>query len=463
MKANISINTILIFISVNIIISSCSKEWLEAKPDKGLVVPETIKDYQAILDNAFIMNTYYSHAGNIFTDAFYIPDQNLGNLAEWERSIYQWSDQIVWENDISYDWSLPFTVIEHANIVIDGLKKISSDALGYKDLLGQAHFFRAFAYYNLAQIFCKQYVKSTSMTDLGLPIRLSSDVNILQPRSTLEELYQQILSDLSFANENLDLTGKYILRPSKVSTLAMMSKVFLTMQDYEKALVYADSSLSFKSDLIDFNNNNQVSTSFPFRFPVRGNGNPEIIFYVFSQSQLFALGYPGNVVQASQELYQLYDGDDLRKQFFFTIENGSPKFLGSYTGEYYAFDGLATNQILLIRAECNARLNKIQDAQDDINKLITYRYKTNTAPVISENNSEELLRLILLERRKELPNSGNVRWEDLRRLNLDPRFQVTLHRKINNIEYILPPNDSRYILSIPMNEIRLSGIKQNER
>jgi len=65
-----------------------------------------------------------------------------------------------------------------------------------------------------------------------------------------------------------------------------------------------------------------------------------------------------------------------------------------------------------------------------------------------------------LERRKELIFRG-LRWSDLRRLNMDTRFAVTLKRKVNNKEFLLLPKDARYTLQIPISVIKSSGIQQN--
>jgi starch-binding outer membrane protein, SusD/RagB family len=69
--------------------------------------------------------------------------------------------------------------------------------------------------------------------------------------------------------------------------------------------------------------------------------------------------------------------------------------------------------------------------------------------------------VILQERRKELPFTADVRWEDLRRLNKDPNFQKTIVRVLNGTTYTLPPNDPKYVLPIPENEVQLSGLQQN--
>jgi hypothetical protein len=62
-----------------------------------------------------------------------------------------WDDQ----SGISYQWNNLYTLIEYANIVLDGLKTIDQNTTGYNNLKGQALFYRAFSFYTLAQLFCK--------------------------------------------------------------------------------------------------------------------------------------------------------------------------------------------------------------------------------------------------------------------------------------------------------------------
>jgi hypothetical protein len=159
----------------------------------------------------------------------------------------------------------------------------------------------------------------------------------------------------------------------------------------------------------------------------------------------------------------MYEENDLRKTLFFTDILGYPIFVGSYEFKQYAlFDGLATDEVYLIRAESNARLNNKDLALQDLNKLLRNRYKTGTYVDKVAVNSEEVLRQIIEERRKELCFRG-TRWSDLRRLNKDPRFATTIKRVVDGNTYVLPPNDIRYTLPIPDNEIQLSGIQQNNR
>jgi hypothetical protein len=137
-------------------------------------------------------------------------------------------------------------------------------------------------------------------------------------------------------------------------------------------------------------------------------------------------------------------------------------FIGSYSGSLLYFDGLATDELYLIRAECNARSGKTTEAMNDLNDLLITRYATGHFTPLTASNAGNALDQILTERRKELVLRG-LRWSDLRRLNKDPHYAVTLTRTLNGQTYSLPPNDNKYVFPIPDDEIKISGIPQNPR
>ncbi len=444
--------------------NSCSKTWLDEKPSKTLAVPQTYKDYQAILNDEYTLNRGYGLSGTISMDWVYVSDNDINQLEETDLNIYRWDKNINYgPSAISREWDGYFSIVRTANVVIDGMSNLNKQSDEAKSIIGQAHFFRALGYYYLAQFFCKPYVEGTANEALGLPIRTSSDVNQIEQRSKLSSVYALILSDLNIAANNMSFDQVSLTRPNKTAAWALYAKVNLIMSRYEQAKLYADSVISKKPDLIDFNDTKYVSHALPYKFLSRGNGNPEVIFYSYSYSGVFESSYLGNIVQVSPEFYSTYSDNDRRKEFFYGQSAGKNNFVGTYSGDSKMFQGIATNEIYLIRAECNARLNNLVAAKSDLNLLLNKRFKTGTAPNIEDINSEVLLKQIIEERNKEFPRVSNIWWEDLRRLNLESRFQRTLNRTVNGKQLILSPNDSRYVFPISEKEIRLTGIEQNQR
>jgi hypothetical protein len=54
-----------------------------------------------------------------------------------------------------------------------------------------------------------------------------------------------------------------------------------------------------------------------------------------------------------------------------------------------------------------------------------------------------------------------LRWTDLRRLNQDSKYAVTLYRIVNGLTYQLQPQSLRYIFEIDQNAVNIGGLIQN--
>lgn len=440
---------------------SCKKQdaWLDKKSNKADVVPVTIADFQAILDNDEIMNADYPSLGLIGSDNYYILFSSWQTLQPIERNAYVWKPDI-YEGGTGYDWNAAYTMIEYANISLDGISKITpavNDQMAWNNVKGSALFYRAYEFYNLVQLFAKPYNSLTASTDPGIVLRLHSDVNEPSVRASIEQTYNRITGDLLEAKQLLPVTPSIKTRPSQKSALALLARISLALEDYKKAELYASEALQLQSELIDFNSLNPAA-SFPL--PTFQKDNKEVVFYSTSLIYFTLL-----LIRTDTILYSSYQPNDLRRTIFYNVRGVNWfAFKADYTGVFGSkFSGLATNELYLIRAESFARQNKVTEAMKDLNTLLINRWKTRTFIPYSAINAEDALSQILTERRKELPFTGNLPWEDLRRLNKDPRFARTLTRLLNGQVYTLPPNDKKYVYPIPDNEIRLSGIAQNPR
>lgn len=436
---------------------SCKKDFLEAKPDKTLVVPSTLKDFQALLDNTDIMNSWMPYLGEIGSDDYYLQDEVWNALSyPPEKNGYIWAKDI-FEGNTSADWEYMYRIVFYANNVLEGLEKIKNpeDLSRYNQIKGSALFFRAYAFYQVAQLFCAPYSAGSSNDDPGIPLRLKSDINEPTQRSTVATTYSQILDDLSNAAPLLPTEVAIKTRPDRTAAYAMLSKVYLLMQDYAHSLVYADSALQQNSNNIVDLNEIDTLASFPME-----QYNPEVIFQT-------TLNYSSNLSQwcinIDSVLFDSYNDNDLRKVAWFTINFGNRIFKGNYNGSSpYYFSGLALDEVYLNKAECLVRTGKIQEGMDVLNGLFAKRYRSGTFTPIVASDAGNAIQTILQERRKELLYRG-IRWSDLRRLNLDPTTTKTLHRIVGGKHYDLPPNSPNYILPIENQVIQLTGIEQNRR
>jgi tetratricopeptide (TPR) repeat protein len=323
-----------------------------------------------------------------------------------------------------------------------------------KEIKGSALFYRADCYFQLLQSFCKPYDEATAMDLPGLPLRLSHNVQITENRAGLKQCYDQVLADLEASYSLVPEEVQTKNRPTKAAVEALRARVYLAMGKYDKAAEYANEALNIHNELLNYAEiqENPVSSYVFPRF------NREVIYH----SQLINFSFMRRLF-IDTALINAYHEDDLRGYFYFVdAGNGMKNFKNSYTGDYRLFSGLATDELLLIKAECLARDNQPQQALQVLNSLLETRWKAGRYIPYVENDPEEVLKIVLMERRKELVFRAQ-RWSDLRRLNMEPSHAITLSRTVDNNTYTLPPNDVRYTFLIPQTEIQLSGIEQNPR
>lgn len=452
---------LFIFCLCNLFVTGCAEKFLDEKSEKRLVVFSKLSEFESLLDRLSVMNqTMSQELALLSIDDYYLLPTDWQLLASSiQRNAYVWNDEI-FEGELSRDWNHGYERIFYANIALEGLEKITpavKDEKLWRQVKGRALFHRAWNHYSIMQLF-GEYTGSLQVDNLGIPLRRESDINIPVARSSLQETYEFILTDLQ---ESLDLIGDDVYnpeRPSKRAVLMLLSKIYLYQQDYEKSWEYAEKALHIGDALIDFNTLDLTPVQV---FPVYGNGNPEIIFNAWLPS-IPALAQTRACMDES--LYQLYDEGDLRKEAYFMLnaENGKLNFKGSYVGYALPFAGLSVNELYLIAMEAGCRIGKLEESLNLYNRLRSKRFnKERYAPAV-ESRQQELLQLILTEKRRELVMRAS-RWEDLKRLNKSGEWSYELSREINGEIYYLQPNDVRYVFPIPQYVIEKSNIEQNPR
>lgn len=458
-----NISTIIIqTLLVCVLFTSCKKqqEWLEIKSNLNSVTPERINEFQALLDND--VNFMSKGLLTVISAApYYLTNEQFNAITVGiERNTYTWNKQI-YEGRFSADWENNYATIAIANIALEGISKIPmtpSNRSAYNQVKGTSHFFRASSYLNLIQAFSKPYDANTYNNDLGVILQLTPEINEQPKRATVKQCYEQIIEDLTIAASVLPNLTDNQIRPSSTAAKAQLAKVYLLLERWDLAEKYASEALSNYATLMDFNTI-PITANIPFA--TLQNKNPEVIYYA---EMAGSSNFVSNGSFIDSTLYQSYQNNDLRRTAFFRIFNNRPIFKGFYTGKSSTpFGGIATNEIYLIKAEALARLGDFSSAMTVLNSLLQKRWRTGTFSPITANNANEALSKIITERQKELPFTSNIAWSDLRRLNKDVRFARTLKRTVLNTTYELAPNSSKYVLPIPDEEIRLTGIPQNIR
>ncbi|GGE41343.1 hypothetical protein GCM10011413_04030 [Pedobacter psychrotolerans] len=430
------------------------KKYLDEKPDQQLSTIETTEDMQALLDNYLKINFNDPGVANSCTDDYYVTNDVFNARTEQDRNLYLWKP----DNNfapLSPQWASSYEVVYICNSILDAVAQknghITLDAK-LKNIIAQSRFHRSKAFLNVISIWTKAYDQGSAAADLGIPLRLDADFNKTSVRASLAESYDQVLNDLKATIADLPVKDVSVIRPSKAAAYGLLSRTYLQMRNYVQAGLYADSALQIQKTLMDFNTLN-ASANFPI-----AQQNAEVLFD--SRAVATATGSQARAL-ISPELYNLYGNNDLRKTVFFRASGTAYIFKGYYAGGPSIFNGVATDELLLTRAECLTRLNRISEALADINFLLINRYKKNTFSPYVGLTQAALLALIKVERRKELV-FRTLRWGDIKRWNVEGDG-IVLSRTVNGEQTTLAPNSLRYALPIPEDVIALTGMQQNPK
>jgi hypothetical protein len=309
--------------------------------------------------------------------------------------------------------------------------------------------------FTMSQVYAMPYNPSTAASTPGIPYKVTADINEPVTRPSLQQNYEQMVTDLQEGIPLLKPSGQSPLRPDRPAACLALANVYLVMQQFDKAGSYADSCLKYQNELINYNDI-ALSSSKPFD--------------LFNKEVIWQADLATNTILSSSRaytdslFYRSFEDNDLRKTAYFTGGGSSPAvFKGYYNGKWKGiyFAGLAVDEAYLVKAECEARNGNMEAAMTTLNSLLVNRYDS-TFVLVSASGQQQAIDIILDQRRKELCFRDS-RWMDIRRLNQFDISKITLTRKIKGQEYNLLPGNPHFAFLIPQNAIDNSHIKQNAR
>lgn len=450
--------------------SSCH-DFLDETP-KGKLIPKTVNDFGMMLDN-------YSYDNNIgfgqcltmiMSDDITIPDDKAYKFASWGINGYSWADYLYSSSDDEDSYNNFYHVIYLCNYILNNLADAPDGTKFTRSYVeGAARFHRAFAYFNLVNLYAKHYDKNTAETDLGVPLILEADPNIIIGRASVQQIYDQIFTDLNKAKVSLTKEKpEYSFRPNQGAVYALLARIYLYQGEYKLCLEAARTARKQGYEISDYNQYEleDVNPDFGIRgYPYNGWEEADVICYKGE-------GYGPNEDEdynLSNDLIELFNKNtDLRWKLFITTysifagddpEGDTPRTAFTYLNNR----GLNIGELFLTEAEACVRENHIEDALYLLNEVGRNRHLTGTYTNETETDPNRLLKLILDERRRECFCKG-IRWFDLKRLNKDPRFAKTITHTLYGNTYTLAPDDNHYVLPIPLNVINHNAlIEQNPR
>ncbi len=401
-------------------------------------------------------------------------------------------------------WSGEWRKIFNANLVLSQISKVTGSDQDKARLKAEAHFIRAYSYFQLANTYCLPYTEANK-AEMGLPIKVSTSFEESTARATLEETYALIDADLEEAlkiQTPLIQEGKQRHWRANIAAVnGFAARYYLVRNNYEKALTHANAALAEHGRLVDYRTEMSYGNSFNYtinagtpssqlvtvKFPYTHNNQTNLTDMLEWKEFMYfrMLNHESWWYVPSQELLDLYDqANDLRYEYHivegYSYDRGiiNPSF--DYPGYVFFFkdripSGPTTAEMLLIKAECQARTTDPAGAMTTINQLREKRMKPGAHVNLTAANKDEAIKKVLEERRREMPFVH--RWMDVRRYNnnADPNDDVILTKTFysyNNAAvdansalktYTLPKDSRRFAVPLPRTELvsSMGVIKQN--
>ena len=418
----------------------------ELTEDQALVDPTGARAAVAGIYDALQSGSYYSQAFPIFAD---LPADDVEHTGTFSTYADADANRIAADNTtIEGIWDALYQAVGRANIVIERIPDVPGlDAEEREQMLGEAYFLRALTFHNLVKIW-----GDSADGALGVPIPTAVPSNVTEAsqiaRATTGETYAQILSDLDAAEQRMTV-DRSARRASLGAVHAIRARAHLYRARWSDAEAAAEQVLALGYEL---------APDYEDLFSVDGAETTEDIFKVaFTPVEFSLLGFYYRArgdggrqeVAPSATLQALYTTDDARRTWNIAFR-GTRRFGGKWpTGagdEDIHVIRLA--EVLLIKAEAEARQNKLAEAIASLNPI---RQRAGLAPLDAAGMThDQVLDAIILERRLELAMEGD-RWPDLaRRGSVLTELQIT-------------DRPEQRLFPIPLNEIDVTNppLQQN--
>jgi len=436
----------------------CSEDFLELSPNQSVAdfdALTTLDDFKSSITAAYSGMSDADYYGRYF---LLVPDVMSDDVKQHPSANrakdYAEYIAIVGDGIAEEMWQEMWEEVNALNAIINAEVDLPTAVQGEADhIVGEAYAMRGQVYFDMVRIFAQHYTFTPGASHLGVPIVLEFDQFSEPSRNTVAEVYAQVISDM---NQALTLITDDT-RTGSTSTLsrnavrALLSRVYLYMEDWANAAAMADAVINSGSYTLVSNANYMsawtadYSSESIFEIAMTENDNrgSDALGGMY-----IVTGY-GDYLPAD-DVVSLYAADDARLGWFVDDPILSGDYAPFRVGKYPSITGenntkvIRLSEVHLIRAEANAQLGNTASAQADVD-LIRQRAQPSATAVTA--TGQALIDEVLLERRKELAFEGQRLW-DLMRYKQDI-VRTNCTAPICTISY---PND-RVILPIPEAEL----------
>lgn len=487
-------------------LSSCVNDWLDVAPSDGTDADAALTSssdldaartgmYKALKGNSDLVD-YYGQQFFVYGDVHAGDDYQYNNLGGSNRASFYYDMNYQTASEFSSStsssnvaWKSPYIVIGRANRIIAAAEGGAlSDAAEAKATIDQyaaeAKVLRALAHFDLVRIYGKPYTEDQGAS-LGVPLVTGVlESNAKPARSTVAEVYTQVVKDLTEAISSNALATE--TEPGYVSVWgakAILSRVYLNMGDYANALSVAEDIIKNSGAALwtrdqyfkawDASTPNE--SEFLFRLNVAGSTDNNDLNGIGNLQQRD--GYKEMV--ATKKFVDMLTSDpkDVRNDMFLpakaekevAVYGTNKVFLNKLRGQGGNLRNVTIvpiirlSEVYLTAAECAFRNNDKTKAVEYLNDLVKNRTTTVASLATVDNIT---LDRILIERRKELIGEGQRYFDALRNNETITRYTSEAdkgwHKTLSKEAQSFNRDYFKAIAAIPQAEINANpNIKQN--
>jgi len=315
---------------------------------------------------------------------------------------------------VSAIWGQLYKVINNSNIIIANVDKVEGDTDAKNALKGQALALRANTYLTLASFYQFSYLKDSLAKTAPIYTTPTTATTSGNPKASLKEIYELIFSDLLQAKDLLagyDRAAKYKINADVVNGL--LARAYLNTGRWEQAAAAADEAQKnyplmapseYSKGFNDVNNTEWI-WGHP-EIPSQSDGSYSFHFLDVSSSSSYYYSF-----MADPFFGELFEDGDIRKTLFSWDGSAAAregylqykkfKFRADQTADLVL---MRSAEAILIKAEGYARAGNLPEGIKALNQLRNARGAK--AFDEADANQENLIREILIERRKELWGEG---------------------------------------------------------
>lgn len=469
-------------------LQSCS-DFLEQEPGTQTSIDELLQNKKGVL--TALTGLYTELEANVRGERFAVyADLQGGNLkftplatgsnrgqidpATNTKNVYSFEDDALASDYRSfYDGS--YDIINQANLILEFTPALKdATETEKKQIMAEAMTIRGYMHFLLSLVYSQDYGYTTDASHLGIVYVTKSIKKGLEypARETAVDTYNLIVNDLKTAISNYSeqslLAGPSYSFFSRNSAKALLARVYLHKKDWINAYETANDVitnsgivLTAKENLItEWEKTDLPVSEILLEFSVKKDSEGIV---GGSMSQNFGYSSPTSFQKyvASNDLVNLYEPADLRKQLFLekpllTLVNEKLIEVNyNFTKKFQDNPGYVAfrlSEMYLIRAEAALETNRSDLAMTDLNII---RARANATLATNTTNIKED---ILLERRKELCFEGHLFFDLMRN-----------HKNISRNDGCISTNCNinypslKFVLPIPTFNTNLNpNLKQNE-